>query len=66
MKTVDSLSSQALADLLWVLGTPGLRRSELTESKEVYDSGLGHIVAKPLWLAPVLEPQLVSVERVLS
>ena len=41
-----------------------LRRSELAEWKEVYDSSLGHIVSKPLWLAPVLEPQLVTVERV--
>ena len=41
-----------------------LRRSELAELKEIYDSGLGHIVAKPLWLAPVFEPQLVSVARV--
>ena len=41
-----------------------LRRSELAELKEVYNSGLGHIVAKPLWLAPVFEPQLMSVERV--
>jgi len=40
-----------------------LRRSELSKFQEVYDSGLGHIVAKPFWFAPVFEPQLLSVER---